>query len=144
MRRQSIQFSWLTPFSFAFYSVDEGIQYAERDLFSGFQGRIYSLKYGWIAWKSNPAFSCDELITDPHCQLACLCADGFDFDIEFLLEQRRNTSSARSMLRDAVAYPHTPFIPSVFNHSDVSPRPQENIAKFRRVLYFEDAAVTWT
>ena len=106
---------------FAFYSVDQGIQYAERDLFSGFQGRLYSLNYGLIAWKSNPAFLCDELITDPHCQLACLSTDGFDFDNEFLLEQRRNTSSARSTLRDAgLAYPHTPFIP-VFNHSDVSP-----------------------
>jgi hypothetical protein len=30
------------------------------------------------------------LITDPHCQLACLSTDGIDFDIEFLLELRRN------------------------------------------------------
>jgi len=52
-------------FCFAFYNVDQGIQYAERELFSGFHGRLYSLKYGLIAWKWNPAFSRDDLITEP-------------------------------------------------------------------------------
>jgi hypothetical protein len=46
-----------------------------------FQGRSYSSKYGLIAWKSNPTFSCNEPVTDPNRKLARLPADCFDFDI---------------------------------------------------------------
>jgi len=47
-----------------------------------------------IARKSNPTLAGDEFVIDPHGEFSVCPSDRFDLDSEFLLEQRRYTSSA--------------------------------------------------
>ena len=53
------------------------------------------LKYGLIAWKSDPTLARNQSVTHPDGEFTSRPLDDLRFDAEFFFEQRRYPSSAR-------------------------------------------------